>query len=220
MAKARCSNASAASPRYALAVALDLHGNVTPKMVTHADVIVSFKTYPHIDMYETGEHAGRLLLARLQGNRAAPGLAPGAGAVGHADQQYFGLGHAARVEAAKAAEQEAGVLAVSVLAGFPLSDFRDAGMSVVVVAENDAALADAVAGRIARQIWNERDDFVYDSLPLANRWRRQALERSAGRVRCCCWTIATTSCRAAPATPWTCWKRRCGGPGRALPWAR
>ena len=55
------------APDTPMAVALDLHGNVTQKMVTHADVIVSFKTYPHIDMFETGEHAGRLLLARLQG---------------------------------------------------------------------------------------------------------------------------------------------------------
>ncbi|WP_443798194.1 M81 family metallopeptidase, partial [Burkholderia vietnamiensis] len=45
-----------------IAVALDLHANVTQKMVDHADVIVSFKTYPHVDMYETGEHAARLLL--------------------------------------------------------------------------------------------------------------------------------------------------------------
>ncbi len=49
------------APRTPLCVALDLHGNVTGKMVANADIMVSFKTYPHIDMYETGEHAGRLL---------------------------------------------------------------------------------------------------------------------------------------------------------------
>jgi hypothetical protein len=35
----------------------------------NADVIVGFKTYPHIDMYETGAHAGRLLLDLLAGRR-------------------------------------------------------------------------------------------------------------------------------------------------------
>ncbi|QTD94769.1 M81 family metallopeptidase [Burkholderia anthina] len=54
-------------PDAPIAVALDLHANVTQKMIDHADVIVSFKTYPHVDMYETGEHAARLLLDRLHG---------------------------------------------------------------------------------------------------------------------------------------------------------
>lgn len=61
-------------PAAPIAVALDLHANVTQKMIDHADVIVSFKTYPHVDMYETGEHAARLLLDRLHG-RARPVLA-------------------------------------------------------------------------------------------------------------------------------------------------
>ena len=57
----------AAAPGVPIGVALDLHGNITQKMVDHADVLVGFKTYPHVDMYETGAHAARLLLAMLQG---------------------------------------------------------------------------------------------------------------------------------------------------------
>jgi len=155
------------APQVPLCVALDLHGNVTQKMVDNADIIVSFKTYPHIDMYETGEHAGRLLVALLQqqarpvtGWRQVPLLS----ATLTSNTSASAMQRA--VEQAKLAEKEAGVLAVSVLAGFPLSDFRDAGMSVVVVTDNDAALAQNVADRIAQQIWIERDDFVYDSQPL------------------------------------------------------
>ena len=55
------------APNTPVAVALDLHGNVTPAMVANADIIVSFKTYPHIDMAETGEHAGRLMMDLLAG---------------------------------------------------------------------------------------------------------------------------------------------------------
>src|SRR5215831_8668179 len=56
-----------------LAVALDLHGNITPAMIDHADVVVGFKTYPHIDMYETGGHAARLLFDQIEG-RVKPAL--------------------------------------------------------------------------------------------------------------------------------------------------
>ena len=77
--RATCSRVRAALPNAPIAVALDLHANVTQKMIDHADVIVSFKTYPHVDMVETGEHAARVLLDRLHG-RARPVLAAAAAA--------------------------------------------------------------------------------------------------------------------------------------------
>jgi microcystin degradation protein MlrC len=44
----------AGAPDVPIGVALDLHGNITQAMLDHADVIVGFKTYPHVDMVETG----------------------------------------------------------------------------------------------------------------------------------------------------------------------
>jgi microcystin degradation protein MlrC len=157
----------AALPNAPIAVALDLHGNVTQKMVDNADVIVSFKTYPHVDMYETGAHAARLMFDLVHGKakpviawRQPPLLthtlrsATAEGAMKHA------------VDAARAAEAE-GMLAVSVLSGFSLADIEAPCISVVVVANGDRAKAEAVAERIAQQIWAEREDFVYRSAPLA-----------------------------------------------------
>ncbi|MGB7192454.1 MAG: M81 family metallopeptidase [Collimonas pratensis] len=155
------------APHTPLCVALDLHGNVTQKMIDHADIIVSFKTYPHVDMYEAGVHAGRLLADMLQ-RRCRPVLGwrqlPLLAATLTSNTSLSAMQRA--VQAATAAEDETGVLAVSVLAGFPLSDFHDAGMSVVAVTDNDAALADRVAELIARGIWNDRVNFVYASMPL------------------------------------------------------
>ena len=169
------------APQTPMCVALDLHGNVTQKMVDHADVIVSFKTYPHVDMYETGEHAGRLLLAMLEGNSRPVTRWRQLPLLSHTLLSNTSTDSAMQraVQAAREAEAQPGVLAVSILAGFSLADFADAGMSVVVVAEDDAALAEAVAQRIARQIWNERDGFVYASEPLAQSIAR-ARELAAG----------------------------------------
>ena len=61
----------AVAPDVPLGVALDLHANVTPGMVAAADVIIGFKTYPHVDMAETGAH-----VARLVGRMLDEGLAP------------------------------------------------------------------------------------------------------------------------------------------------
>ncbi|ARP89460.1 microcystin degradation protein MlrC [Bordetella genomosp. 9] len=172
----------AAAPGVPIAVALDLHGNVTARMVENADVIVSFKTYPHVDMYETGEHAGRLLWETIDGRfrpvmawRRPPLMthtlrsATDAGAMRDA------------VQAAREAETS-GVAAASVLAGFGLADIPHPCISVVVVADGDRALAESVAERIAAQIWRQRDGFVYRSEPLADSLARaQAMAAGARR---------------------------------------
>lgn len=55
----------AVRPSEPLSVALDLHGNITKRMFDHADVMVGFRTYPHIDMAETGYRAAEALQALM-----------------------------------------------------------------------------------------------------------------------------------------------------------
>ncbi|RKU04284.1 microcystin degradation protein MlrC [Burkholderia sp. Nafp2/4-1b] len=172
----------AALPAAPIAVALDLHANVTQKMIDHADVIVSFKTYPHVDMYETGEHAARVLFDRLRG-RARPVLAWRQPPLMTSTLRSASAEGAMRraLEAARAAEAD-GMLAVSVLPGFSLADIPAPCISVVVVGDGERAAADAVAERVARQIWDARDEFVYRSAPLAESVAQAAaLARGADR---------------------------------------
>lgn len=48
-------------PALPIAITLDLHANVTQAMTDHADIVVSYKTYPHTDIRERACQAGRLL---------------------------------------------------------------------------------------------------------------------------------------------------------------
>ena len=50
-----------------IGVALDFHTNLTRNMVENATVITGYRTYPHVDMYETGRRAGQVLLRALKG---------------------------------------------------------------------------------------------------------------------------------------------------------
>jgi microcystin degradation protein MlrC len=152
-------------------------------MVAHADVMVGFKTYPHIDMYETGEHAGRLLLAMLQGQARYSVRWHQLPMMGHTLRSTTLQGAMLRaVDAARAAEA-GGVPAVSVFAGFSLADIEAPFMSVVVTGRaDDPEAAQAVADRIAATIWQERAEFVYDSEPLAQSLQRaQTLAQGAER---------------------------------------
>src|SRR5258706_4492035 len=48
--------------RVPIVVSLDLHGILTDRMLQHADAIVAYHTYPHVDFFETGARAAKLLL--------------------------------------------------------------------------------------------------------------------------------------------------------------
>jgi microcystin degradation protein MlrC len=168
-----------ALPHAPIAVSLDLHANVTQKMIDNADVITSFKTYPHVDMYESGEQAARLLLNLIHG-KAKPVIAwAQPPLLTHTLRSSTANGAMKRaVDAARAAEGEEGVLAVSVLSGFSLADIAAPCISVVVVADGEHAKAQDVADRIARRIWDEREEFVYRSAPLT-----QSISKGAALAR-------------------------------------
>jgi microcystin degradation protein MlrC len=155
----------AVAPDTPLAVALDLHGNITQPMIDAADVIVGFKTYPHVDMYETGEHAARLLFEWLDGGPrphvawAQPPL------LSHTLRSATGEGAMQRAVGRARQIERDGLLAATVFAGFSLADFQDAGVSVVTVGRTRGE-AQQAADDLARTIWRDRDGFVYTSAPL------------------------------------------------------
>lgn len=155
------------APQVPICVSLDLHANITTKMIDNADIVVGFKTYPHVDIHATGVHAGELLRDSINGTYRPvtrwfqlPLLA----STLSMDTSKGAMQRA--IAAAIAAEGEPGVLAVSVFGGFPLADFKDAGASVVVVTDNDPELASRIAERIGHAMWADREDFVFRSKPL------------------------------------------------------
>ena len=62
----------AVGQKAAIAVSLDLHGNVTRKMMENADFVCGYQTYPHLDLYEVGFRAARLLADREPGVLLCP----------------------------------------------------------------------------------------------------------------------------------------------------
>jgi len=164
------------APDVPIAVALDLHGNVSKAVVDAADVVVGFKTYPHIDMYETGEHAGRLLLDQLAGRIRPTSRWIQLPLMSHTLESATGKGAMQQaVQAAIQAETE-GALACSVFAGFSLANIPEPFVSVVTVTDNDPQLADRISGKIADLIWEQRQGFIYQSEPLAKSISRASAE--------------------------------------------
>ncbi len=154
------------APDLPIAISLDLHANMTNEIVDNCDVLVGYKTYPHIDMYEAGEHAGRIMVRALKGE-VKPVMAWGQRPIlaqtlrmGHQD-------HPMKPMLAMAREAEAnGLLAASVFGGFPLADIHNAGLSVVTVSDGNRAEAQEQAERILVEAWKEKEEWIFHSEPL------------------------------------------------------
>ncbi|MEO7729067.1 MAG: M81 family metallopeptidase [Burkholderiales bacterium] len=157
------------APHTPLALALDLHGNVSERMVRLADIVVGFKTYPHVDMYDTGAHAARLLFDMLDGKTKPVVALARPGVLAQTLCQNTELPGAMRdgVEFAHGLERH-GALAATVFGGFYLADVADAGMSVVVVMNGDHAKAQRAADECSAMLAGRKSEFIFRQTPLAD----------------------------------------------------
>src|SRR6267154_2409862 len=141
-----------------LVVSLDLHANVTPEMVEHADALIAYRTYPHIDMADTGRAAGDHLALMLKTKqrfakafRQLPFLIP-------ISWQCTNDQPTKRIYQKLAALESDAVPTLSFAPGFPAADFADCGPSVFAYGKTQAD-ADAAANNIAALIESHENDF-------------------------------------------------------------
>ncbi|MBM3395243.1 MAG: M81 family metallopeptidase [Betaproteobacteria bacterium] len=153
-------------PKVPIAVSLDLHANVTERMVKHCTVIAGYKTYPHVDQYEAGHLAGSVLLRHLRGEVRAVmawGNVPLLAQTLKQNTDETPMKDC--VDAARTAEKS-GLLAATAFGGFQQADIRDAGLSAVVVADGHVNQAQQACQRILDTAWERKDAFIYRGEPL------------------------------------------------------
>ncbi len=144
-------------PDIPIAITLDLHANVTVRMCELADIIVSYKTYPHIDMREAATHAGAILQRAMSGEISPTTLRVHRPMLCEANGGRTDVGAMInRLERARAYEREPDVFAVSINAGFEGSDIAEIGPTVLVTHQGDSAPHRAFAETIADDIWERR----------------------------------------------------------------
>jgi microcystin degradation protein MlrC len=120
----------AVGPRVPVVASLDLHANVTRAMIDHADGLVAYRTYPHVDMAETGARAARLLDQILRtGKRPQRGYYMLDYLTGIPSQCSFIEPCRSIYQELARLEQRTGSM-LSFTPGFPMADFADCGMAV------------------------------------------------------------------------------------------
>ena len=158
-------------PDLPIVVSLDLHANLTERMVKHASALVVCRTYPHVDLAETGAKAA-VVIDRLlrhgplrKAMRRAEFLVP-------LPWQCTLIDPAAALYGAVAdSEKLGGASSASFAFGFPPADIRECGPAVVAYGETQAVadrIADDLIGAVrsaerafAGKIWSKDEAVTY-----------------------------------------------------------
>ncbi|MFC5387331.1 M81 family metallopeptidase [Aquamicrobium segne] len=143
-----------------IAATLDLHAMASEEMVRQAQILVSYKTYPHIDMRIVGAQAAAILDRTMRGEIAPRTVRAHVPMLDEANSGRTDIPETlALYERARAAETD-GVLAVSVNAGFTGADVACAGPTVLATYDTKSPQAEraakAVALELAEKIWQGR----------------------------------------------------------------
>jgi microcystin degradation protein MlrC len=147
---------SVVSPSLPVVVVLDFHANISQDMVDLCDLILVYRTYPHVDAAACGAHAVEMMRPLVQGRRPAHALRRAPFLISLPWQSTL-VQPMARLMAAAQAPSD-GVWHVSLAAGFPLADVEDSAPAVVAYAQTQE-LADAAADRLMQAMVDARADF-------------------------------------------------------------
>ena len=157
-------------PDVPIVAPLDLHTNLSDEMVEEANAFVGYKEYPHIDTPETGARALQILVATIKGEITPtmahvklPLIAPNQSMVTTWQSPLK-----TTIDRARELEREPGVVAATVLGGFPFADIPFTGVATIVVTDDDPALARRYADELASICWELRDDFTIRPTPIAD----------------------------------------------------
>ncbi len=143
-------------PDTVIGVELDLHCSITQTLTDHADVIITFKEYPHIDPPDRAHELFDVCWQTLQGE-----VKP---VMNLHDLQMISMWRtpvepaASIVREMHELETRDTVLSVSHAHGFPWGDVAAASAKLLVVTDNDIETGRKIASDLAETIWSLRDE--------------------------------------------------------------
>jgi microcystin degradation protein MlrC len=158
-----------------LCLTLDLHANVTERICRLADAVIGYRTYPHIDLYETATTAGEMLLRILAGEprprtvmQKVPIIVPG-------ENMQTAYGPFAEVWSYGKSLQTPEIESFSVFGVQAWLDIEEMGGAVLAVTHRDEAKAREFCRSVAKRFWDLKKDFEV-SFPPPESAIKDALE--------------------------------------------
>lgn len=159
-------------PAKPIVCSFDFHAHMTDCIVQSITGMVAYHTHPHVDIYDTGVRATRLL-ARVLRNEVRPVMA-------HRKLPMIAPAETHNtnrppmrpvMERVLAAERQPGLLAAAIFPVQPWLEVANLGWSVVTVADGDPERAKATAEDLGELAWKNRREFRHTRTPVAEALR-------------------------------------------------
>ncbi|MEM6460875.1 MAG: M81 family metallopeptidase [Pseudomonadota bacterium] len=147
-------------PKTPVVATLDLHVNLSSAMIEKADLLIAYRSNPHIDMIARGAEAARAMHRLLAGERFVhacarlPIVPPTITMLTRPATGPF----ADMMAEIDVLAEDPDIAAANLIGSFPHSDTPHNGIAVLISGKNGPALA-AHARRIAEIGWRSRADF-------------------------------------------------------------
>jgi microcystin degradation protein MlrC len=145
-------------PNVPIGVSLDMHANVSQKVVEQSTVTTVYRTNPHLDAKERAQECADLIVRTIKGEirpiqaLEMPPLLVNIVKQFTGEEPMRGL-----VEGIDEVLARPGMLSASVAEGYPYADVDEMGMSFLAVHDGDAAAAREAACWLARRAWDRRE---------------------------------------------------------------
>lgn len=139
-------------------VSLDLHGILTDRMLQHSDAVVAYHTYPHVDFFETGARAARLLLKIVNSGARPVTARVKIPALVRGDELITETGSIREcIQLAQQIEADPRGLSAAVMWGNPFTDVPDLRTNSFVVMDGDESAAREHAIELAQRFWKHHE---------------------------------------------------------------
>ncbi len=150
-----------------IVLSLDLHGIATNQMFECSNAIVSYQTYPHIDFFETGQRAAKLLLRIISGEVEPVTAKVAIPALVRGDELITETGLFGRsIRLAQEVEKSPGGLSAGMFIGNPFTDVPELQSYSFVVTDKDLEMAEREAIRIAEDFWANHEHMKVNLVDL------------------------------------------------------
>ena len=154
-------------PKIPIGLSLDLHTNLSQRMIDGATVTVLYRTNPHVDPRPRAAECAELIVRTVRGEIRPVQALETPPVVINILQQYTGAEPMRGIMAdADAVLRRPGMLSVGVAEGYPYADVVEMGMAFLVVHDGDPAAARDAARWMARRAWDRRGEFQGHSVPV------------------------------------------------------
>lgn len=146
-------------PTLPICLTLDLHANVTQRMCSLADAVIGYRTYPHVDLYETATTAGEMLMRILAGDprprtilQKVPMIVPG-------ENMQTAYGPFAEVWSYAKSLQTPEIESYSLFGVQAWLDIQEMGGAVLAVTKRNDGKARQFCRMVGKLFWDLRKDF-------------------------------------------------------------